>query len=277
MTTYGFAIGQSYNRRRDIHVRFGGNRQGGISTPKATRVIFAFTGSTGAKHGYDDTWSPEGLFLFFGEGQEGDMKLTKGNKAIARHLVDGKDLLLFETKGKGEVRFRGPFQCTGYELKEGVDRSGESRMAIVFQLMPLDEVLTPQEDDQAISFFGDLSALRQAAYEAAAPAQRQLSSKESRASYFVRSRAVRLYVLARAEGACECCSRPAPFTTPTGTPYLEPHHIRRLTDGGPDDPRYVGAVCPNCHREIHLGAEGDRRNDALLQRVQGKEKTIARG
>jgi hypothetical protein len=34
---------------------------------------------------------------------------------------------------------------------------------------------------------------------------------------------------------------------------LEPHHIRRLGDGGPDDPRFMGAVCPNCHREIHHG------------------------
>lgn len=43
----------------------------------------------------------------------------------------------------------------------------------------------------------------------------------------------------------------APFQRKDGTPYLEPHHIQRLADEGPDHPKWVGAVCPSCHREIH--------------------------
>jgi 5-methylcytosine-specific restriction protein A len=57
----------------------------------------------------------------------------------------------------------------------------------------------------------------------------------------------------------------------TRAPYLEPHHIRRLTDGGPDDPRAMGAVCPNCHREIHHGTDGQKRNLELQARVTRKE------
>ena len=41
------------------------------------------------------------------------------------------------------------------------------------------------------------------------------------------------------------CGAAAPFTTKEGLPYLEAHHIRRLTDGGPDDPRWVAGVGPN--------------------------------
>ena len=52
---------------------------------------------------------------------------------------------------------------------------------------------------------------------------------------------------------------------------MEPHHIRRLTDGGPDDPRAMGAVCPNCHREIHHGTDGQKRNLELQARVTRKE------
>jgi 5-methylcytosine-specific restriction protein A len=59
--------------------------------------------------------------------------------------------------------------------------------------------------------------------------------------------------------------------TLSGSPYLEPHHIRRISDGGPDDPRFMGAVCPNCHREIHFGLRGDEKNAALLANVQLKE------
>ena len=36
-----------------------------------------------------------------------------------------------------------------------------------------------------------------------------------------------------------------------GSPYLEPHHITRLADNGPDHPAKVIALCPNCHRKAH--------------------------
>ena len=53
-----------------------------------------------------------------------------------------------------------------------------------------------------------------------------------------RSAAVREYVLARSTGVCEGCGTPAPFVTAQGAPYLEPHHTRRLSDGGPDHPAW---------------------------------------
>lgn len=78
--------------------------------------------------------------------------------------------------------------------------------------------------------------------------QTSLCVRERRALYRMRSRAIRLYVLRRAAGKCEGCGAVAPFNTVNGEPYLEPHHIRHLADGGPDDPRWVVGVCPNFHR-----------------------------
>jgi len=61
-------------------------------------------------------------------------------------------------------------------------------------------------------------------------------------------------VLVRANGVCEKCKKPAPFIRRSdGTPYLEVHHIIRLTDGGEDTVDNAIAVCPNCHREVHSG------------------------
>src|SRR4051794_38411784 len=80
---------------------------------------------------------------------------------------------------------------------------------------------------------------------------------------YERSRAVRAYVLARARGICECCQKPAPFKRKNGALYLEPHHTRRVSDGGPDHPRWVGAVCPNCHQEVHHGENGAAVNQGL--------------
>ena len=63
---------------------------------------------------------------------------------------------------------------------------------------------------------------------------------------------------------------------PTGTPYLEPHHTTRLSDGGPDHPRCVGAICPYCHREIHFGENGAEKNINLrnfLLELEGSESS----
>jgi 5-methylcytosine-specific restriction enzyme A len=55
-----FTIGRIYNRRPDIHGKFGGQMQGGISTPAGHPLIFAFTGSAGRRHGYADEWAADG-------------------------------------------------------------------------------------------------------------------------------------------------------------------------------------------------------------------------
>lgn len=59
--------------------------------------------------------------------------------------------------------------------------------------------------------------------------------------------------LALAEGKCEKCGHKAPFTNPIdGTPYLEVHHIKAIKDGGEDTLDNTIALCPNCHKEVHL-------------------------
>ena len=81
-----------------------------------------------------------------------------------------------------------------------------------------------------------------------------------------RSVAVRIFVLRRANGICELCDDPAPFKTKKKRPYLEPHHLTRLADGGPDHPSHVAACCPNCHRKIHFGENGEDLNEGLRKK-----------
>ena len=84
----------------------------------------------------------------------------------------------------------------------------------------------------------------------------------------VRSEAIRLYVLRRANGTCEACGDLGPFRTPDGSLYLEPHHTRRVADGGPDHPSNVMAVCPNCHRRAHHGDDAKRFNSSLIRKAR---------
>ena len=115
MQGWPYQRGQIYNRGRDIHDRYGGQQQGGIITPKDYPLVICITGAAGEQHGYTDKWLDDGSFDYFGEGQVGDMKLTKGNLAIAEHVPAGEDLLLFQkVTREGSLRFEGQFVCSGY-------------------------------------------------------------------------------------------------------------------------------------------------------------------
>lgn len=94
-----------------------------------------------------------------------------------------------------------------------------------------------------------------------------VSGKRRSVIYRARSLAIRLYVLRRANGQCEGCGTPAPFFRVDGSPYLEPHHITRLADDGPDHPARVIGLCPNCHRRAHFADDKKRFNDSLTRRV----------
>lgn len=69
---------------------------------------------------------------------------------------------------------------------------------------------------------------------------------------YARDPRVVAYVLNRADGICEACKAPAPFIRTDGSPYLEAHHILPLAQGGPDTVENCAALCPNCHRAMHL-------------------------
>lgn len=267
-----FQPNRQYSRRDDIHALYRGQQQGGISTPADVPAIFIFTGVSGAAHGYADSFQPDGSFRYTGEGQVGDMQMKGGNKAIRDHALNGKDLLVFEILGKGRpVRFINTFSCGGWELEDQRDRTGALRKAIVFTLIPIESIASQSQmeafDDQLGQ--SDLTVLRAKAY-AAAPAG-ALPSKAAITASFERSSDVRRYVLARADGKCEGCDAAAPFLTSKGTPYLEAHHIRRLTDGGPDHPAHVAGICPNCHRRAHFGSDRSQFNESLAAVVQAKE------
>jgi 5-methylcytosine-specific restriction protein A len=75
------------------------------------------------------------------------------------------------------------------------------------------------------------------------------------------------YIKDIADGTCECCGNAAPFKDALGKPYLEVHHVVRLTDGGPDIPSNAIAVCPNCHRALHHSRHQNELKEKLYKSV----------
>jgi hypothetical protein len=83
-----FEVGNIYDRRSEIHGLYRGQQYGGISTPADHPFVFLFTGEAGEQYGYRDGWDDNGVFLYTGEGQEGNMEFVRGNRAIRDHALE---------------------------------------------------------------------------------------------------------------------------------------------------------------------------------------------
>jgi 5-methylcytosine-specific restriction protein A len=119
-------------KRSDIHDKFGGNRQGGISPSANFPYIFIFSGKTGHQHGYKDQWENNDVFSYTGEGQLNDMQFIKGNLALKDHLKNGKRVFLFIQEQKAFVRFDAELELVTIDFFQGPDREGQERTAIKF-------------------------------------------------------------------------------------------------------------------------------------------------
>ena len=273
-----FVVGDKYSRAKDIHDRYGGTRQSGISPSGSHPFIFLFTGDSGEAYGYEDGWrQDEGVFLYTGQGQVGDMEFQRGNKAIRDHISDGKQLLLFKATGKGKpVEFLGEFECASHNFDQGPDVNGNQRKTIRFNLVACDQkTISETEENEPQASSRSFDDLRQSAFDAVVPQETQnwRMAKQIRRQ---RSSEIRAYVLRRAEGVCELTGEKAPFRKTNGEPYLEVHHIRKLSDGGLDHPVNCAAITPNAHREIHFGDAGDELDERLALLIRLKEEKLAK-
>ena len=102
----------------------------------------------------------------------------------------------------------------------------------------------------------------------AAAAPKKPKSYTTASVVFERSRDVAEYAKRRAAGKCELCRMPAPFTNALNEPFLESHHIVWLAHGGYDSIENTVALCPNCHRKMHV--VNDEKDIKKLKRRAGK-------
>lgn len=97
-------------KRKVLHDRYGGSRQGGISKCAKSANVLIFTDpKTGHQHGYFDKWAEDGTFHYTGEGQVGSQSFdSPGNAAIRDHVKSGLALRVFEGS-RGTIRYVGEF------------------------------------------------------------------------------------------------------------------------------------------------------------------------
>ncbi|EHN67946.1 HNH endonuclease [Aliivibrio fischeri] len=272
-----FEVGQIYNRCNDIHGQYKGQQYGGIATPALQPYVFIFTSDAGESYGYSDGFGIDDTFWYTGEGQTGDMQMTKGNLAILNHQKNGKEILLFESVSTGYVRFCGICSYVTHHIEQRLDKNSMLRDAFIFHLeIDSQNINNSVNNDKAPYLIKPTKSksLKQLRDIAIAKTPAKTSTKEKLQHIHYRSEAIKLYAKKRAKGICEACHMNAPFEAKSG-PYLEVHHLTRLADGGSDTPENVIALCPTCHRKVHYSIDKDELNNKMIFIVQMIESSIA--
>jgi 5-methylcytosine-specific restriction protein A len=129
------------------------------------------------------------------------------------------------------------------------------------ELVPLKPTSDPVELDRSTKLAKSLGPLKKPKGQET-PESTSVTSK-----VFKRDPLVRAYVLEEAGGKCELCDHPAPFEDKDGAPFLEVHHVKTLAEGGADTAENSVALCPNCHRSLHLAKDREHRRARLYAKV----------
>ena len=149
MSSLELQLGREY-KRRELHDFYGGQRQGGISTPQKYPYIFIITSKRGEEHGYVDGWiENNNFFLYTGEGQIGDMEFKGGNKAIKYHRQNDKQIFLFQETKKTFIALKAELNFIDYKYIQVPDTEGKNRRAIQFRLQSVNA--EPEREVEPIS------------------------------------------------------------------------------------------------------------------------------
>ena len=182
-----------------------------------------------------------------------------GNATIRNHQHNNEDLHLFEdTEYPWIVTYVGQFEYVGHQWNTLQDQEGAQRDAVHFRLEPVGgtDVEIKEGTPTSLSKLELFEKAKQSAPTESRTTQSTRNSGSGRR--YSRSEIVKEFALREADGVCQSCEEEAPFLDANGDPYLEVHHLHRRSDGGPDDPESVVTLCPNCHRRVHHGEEGDQ-------------------
>lgn len=235
--------------------------------------MFLFSAASGASLDDAHPATSEETFWLPGEEQTGERSLSHGNCSVRDHAGAGKDLFVFRAARKGQAyTFLGQMICASWQRQAVPDQDGRPRWAIGFALV--DHSLASIPDTAANNVSASLALLRAHAYAALCPPEELLEENRLH-SVRQRSCAIRDYVLARSVGRCESCADPTPLRSINGASCLQLHHMRRLSDGGLEDPQHIVAVCPACHQRIHQGEEGKAISDRLAQTISRMEFSLS--
>ena len=230
---------------------------GGMRRSKTTNSLVIISDHT--KGLYEDKWFGDTLH-YTGMGKKGDQDINASqNRTLNESNTNGVDVFLFEVFESNKYIYRGQVKLseTPYQEKQK-DEDGILRNVWVFPVKVVDnhEVTIEKEiiDNNYKKKEKKAKRLSDAEIEEKAKESQstKISVRTTTSQTYERNAYVTEYAKRRAKGICQLCNTPAPFKNKLGEPYLETHHIEWLSKGGADIIANTVALCPNCHKKMHI-------------------------
>lgn len=254
----------------ELYEIFGCGNSGGMRRAKKTNSLIII--SSHLESIYEDRWD-RNVLLYTGMGLNGDQSLDfNQNKTLSQSKVNGVQVFLFEQFKVNEYTYLGPVELISEPYTEQQPgQNGHLRTVYIFPLKLktgeryIDEetIQTWQEKRQKQAKKLSLDELK----DRASKSNPISNEYKTFVKQYVRSAYVVEYAKRLANGVCQLCDKPAPFKDKKGMPYLETHHIIWLARGGEDTIFNTVALCPNCHKCMHvLDLEQDKAK--LLSKIQ---------
>ena len=241
----------------ELRTIFACGLMGGMRRSKKTNTLVIVSDHT--KGLYEDKWYGDVLH-YTGMGKVGDQDINASqNKTLNESNHNGVSVFLFEVFEETHYIYRGQVRLveTPYQQKQ-VDDEGALRNVWIFpvksiidQPMSIDKKVLDcnyQKKEKKIKKLSD----QELAQKAAQLQSFKPSSRHTISQTYERNPYVTEYAKRRAKGICELCEQGAPFKTKQNEPYLETHHIEWLCNGGADTIENTVALCPNCHKKMHV-------------------------
>ncbi len=231
--------------------------QGGMRRSLRTNTLVLV--SDHLKSVYEDRWLDD-VFHYTGMGLRGDQDLNYSqNKTLAESDTNGIDVHLFEVLEAGKYTYQGKmvlFEDPHEEVQPDAD--GTDRKVWVFPLKLEDQSQTPIitkdvfDNKTRILDKKSRSKTTEELEARVKKAPKKVGVRVVVSKQYDRNSDIVELAKRRAGGICDLCELEAPFTDKSNEPFFEVHHIKWLSEGGPDTLENVVALCPNCHRRMHV-------------------------
>lgn len=263
-----------------IYSEFQCQRYKGIMYSRANNALVLI--SDRVKAVYQDRWDENDILYYTGTGKVGNQVLDESNgnnnKKLAYSRENGIELFLFERFVDKEYLYRGKVELIkDYYIEKQNDVEGNLRNVYVFPL----GLIEKSELGKEILDENQNKSIKKARRRKDEELRRIINGKKNKhcsvrnisTIVYERNQDVVELVKRRAKGKCELCGEEAPFKDKYGYPYLESHHVVWLSKGGEDSEENSLALCPNCHKKMHIV---NNRTDVkkLLSRLHAYQKNM---
>lgn len=262
----GISIGAELTNN-EMRTLFQCGNMGGMRRSKQTGTLVIISDDT--KGLYRDVWK-NGILHYTGMGKTGDQVLEGNqNETLFYSRTNGVEVHMFEVLVKKVYTYRGVVKLVAEPyMDRQPDSHGNMRDVWIFPVMPISEAAQNVSRELTEEEIAQLSNKELARYAAVKNMNRE--PKTTEVMIYYRDPYLKQMVKRIAEGKCQYCGKSAPFVDKLGEPYLEAHHVKRLADGGNDTIDNVVAICPNCHRKIHVLE--DEADTVILERAASQNK-----